>query len=296
MKFSKNQRWPCWAREGLPILSALVQLELEHSFCLGLEHLCLYKISTLVTLLYASNVRYRLGKQEQGWQVPVQEGHYPTGFSDLPGRQYFPPWVPHLPWWKRTEKLAGCSPWALGLDTQSITGNSPPLWRFCITVLICSTPHLTRPFSFPSFSIKDTSNPEDQSSWDSFKNMTPELSIVPGEQKDRMELHNKNWDSSSANTPDSSEGDFQTEVWGRTDVQLLTDTLARSHWGTRPRWTPQRLYMSEFLQRFSHTLLPVSTDALRQIRYCICLPPQRADAEKGDCSTIYFSQQKTIET
>ncbi|XP_075867468.1 adhesion G protein-coupled receptor B2 isoform X11 [Nelusetta ayraudi] len=60
--------------------------------------------------------------------------------------------------------------------------------------------------------FKDKSTPEGQSSWDSFKNMTPELSIVPGEQKERMELHNKNWDSSSANTPDSSEGDFQTEV------------------------------------------------------------------------------------
>ncbi|XP_028284190.1 adhesion G protein-coupled receptor B2 isoform X5 [Parambassis ranga] len=60
--------------------------------------------------------------------------------------------------------------------------------------------------------FKDKSTPEDQTSWDSFKTMTPELSIVPGEQKDRMELHNKNWDSSSANTPDSSEGDFQTEV------------------------------------------------------------------------------------
>lgn len=60
--------------------------------------------------------------------------------------------------------------------------------------------------------FKDKSTPEEQSSWDSFKTMTPELSIVPGEQKDRMELHNKNWDSSSANTPDSSEGDFQTEV------------------------------------------------------------------------------------
>ncbi|KAM4549581.1 adhesion G protein-coupled receptor B2 isoform 1-T1 [Fundulus diaphanus] len=60
--------------------------------------------------------------------------------------------------------------------------------------------------------FKDKSNPEDQSSWDSFKTMTPELCIVPGEQKDRLELHNKNWDSSSANTPDSSEGDFQTEV------------------------------------------------------------------------------------
>ncbi|XP_071060991.1 adhesion G protein-coupled receptor B2 isoform X5 [Pseudochaenichthys georgianus] len=60
--------------------------------------------------------------------------------------------------------------------------------------------------------FKDKSTPEEQCSWDSFKTMTPELSIVPGEQKDRMELHNKNWDSSSANTPDSSEGDFQTEV------------------------------------------------------------------------------------
>ncbi|XP_034092625.1 adhesion G protein-coupled receptor B2 isoform X17 [Gymnodraco acuticeps] len=61
-------------------------------------------------------------------------------------------------------------------------------------------------------SSSDKSTPEEQCSWDSFKTMTPELSIVPGEQKDRMELHNKNWDSSSANTPDSSEGDFQTEV------------------------------------------------------------------------------------
>ncbi|CAK6949712.1 adhesion G protein-coupled receptor B2 isoform X3 [Scomber scombrus] len=61
-------------------------------------------------------------------------------------------------------------------------------------------------------SSSDKSTPEEQSSWDSFKTMTPELSIVPGEQKDRMEMHNKNWDSSSANTPDSSEGDFQTEV------------------------------------------------------------------------------------
>ncbi|CAL8297606.1 unnamed protein product [Lota lota] len=58
----------------------------------------------------------------------------------------------------------------------------------------------------------DKSTPGDQHSWDSFKTMTPELCIVPGEQKDRMELHNKTWDSSSANTPDSAEGDFQTEV------------------------------------------------------------------------------------
>ncbi|KAF7669318.1 hypothetical protein LDENG_00206520 [Lucifuga dentata] len=61
-------------------------------------------------------------------------------------------------------------------------------------------------------SSSDKSTPEEQSSWDSFKTMTPELTIVPGEKKDRMELHNKTWDSSSANTPDSSEGDFQTEV------------------------------------------------------------------------------------
>ncbi|KAG7500167.1 adhesion G protein-coupled receptor B2-like [Solea senegalensis] len=66
--------------------------------------------------------------------------------------------------------------------------------------------------SLSAGSLEDKSTPEDQTSWDSFKTMTPELSIVPGEQRDRMELHNKNWDSSSANTPESSEGDFQTEV------------------------------------------------------------------------------------
>ncbi|XP_077599019.1 brain-specific angiogenesis inhibitor 2 isoform X17 [Stigmatopora nigra] len=62
-------------------------------------------------------------------------------------------------------------------------------------------------------SSSDKSNPEDPSSWGSFKTMAPELTIIPGgEQKERMELHNKNWDSSCANTPESSEGDFQTEV------------------------------------------------------------------------------------
>ena len=79
--------------------------------------------------------------------------------------------------------------------------------------------HLNKELNFPYMALflvlllhQDKSTPEEQCSWDSFKTMTPELSIVPGEQKDRMELHNKNWDSSSANTPDSSEGDFQTEV------------------------------------------------------------------------------------
>lgn len=123
--------------------------------------------------------------------------------------------------------------------------------------------------------------------------MTPELSIVPGEQKDRMELHNKNWDSSSANTPDSSEGDFQTEVWGCTDVQLLTDRRALT---PRHTATMNSKAIHEWISaKVSHTPLPVSTDVLRQIRYCICLPPQRADTEKGDCSTIYF-RKKTIET
>ncbi|XP_055749067.1 adhesion G protein-coupled receptor B2-like [Salvelinus fontinalis] len=64
-----------------------------------------------------------------------------------------------------------------------------------------------------TFKDKSTPTQDDQHSWDSFKTMTPELSIVPGEHKDRMELHiQTTWDSSSANTPDTSEGDFQTEV------------------------------------------------------------------------------------
>ncbi|MED6267177.1 hypothetical protein CHARACLAT_009388 [Characodon lateralis] len=91
---------------------------------------------------------------------------------------------------------------------------SPMMHCFCHTVcgmesLIVATQSAA---PWASKSTKDKSNPEDQSSWDNFKTMTHELSIVPGEQKDRLELHNKNWDSSSANTPDSSEGDFQTEV------------------------------------------------------------------------------------
>ncbi|XP_036371851.1 adhesion G protein-coupled receptor B2 isoform X3 [Megalops cyprinoides] len=61
-------------------------------------------------------------------------------------------------------------------------------------------------------SSSDKSTPDDQHSWDSFKTMTPDPSSGPSEQKDKLELHSKNWDTSSANSPDTPEGDFQTEV------------------------------------------------------------------------------------
>ncbi|MBN3305364.1 AGRB2 protein, partial [Amia calva] len=59
-------------------------------------------------------------------------------------------------------------------------------------------------------SSSDKSTPDDQQSWDSFKVMT--LNTSPSEQKDKLELHSKTWDTSSAHTLDTSEGDFQTEV------------------------------------------------------------------------------------
>ncbi|XP_026113189.1 adhesion G protein-coupled receptor B3-like isoform X2 [Carassius auratus] len=61
-------------------------------------------------------------------------------------------------------------------------------------------------------SFKDKSTTDDQRSWDSFKTMTPEQTCGSCEHKDRLELRNKPWDTSSAITPDTSEGDFQTEV------------------------------------------------------------------------------------
>ncbi|XP_053087498.1 adhesion G protein-coupled receptor B2 isoform X8 [Pangasianodon hypophthalmus] len=62
-------------------------------------------------------------------------------------------------------------------------------------------------------SLSDKATADEQQSWDSFKTMTTEPSSGSGGQKmDRVELHSKAWDASSANTPDTSEGDFQTEV------------------------------------------------------------------------------------
>ncbi|MFT7811182.1 adhesion G protein-coupled receptor B2 [Arapaima gigas] len=61
-------------------------------------------------------------------------------------------------------------------------------------------------------SSSDKSTPDDQRSWDSFKTMTLGPSSGPGEQKDKLELHSKTWEAPSAITPDTSEGDFQTEV------------------------------------------------------------------------------------
>ncbi|XP_041933345.1 adhesion G protein-coupled receptor B2-like isoform X2 [Alosa sapidissima] len=61
--------------------------------------------------------------------------------------------------------------------------------------------------------FKEKSTADDQHSWDSFKSMTPDpTTCLPGDQSDHLELHNKTWDATSANTPDTSEGDFQTEV------------------------------------------------------------------------------------
>ncbi|XP_060721657.1 adhesion G protein-coupled receptor B2 isoform X2 [Tachysurus vachellii] len=61
--------------------------------------------------------------------------------------------------------------------------------------------------------FKDKAIADEQQSWDSFKTMTTvPSSSSGGKKKDRVELHSKAWDASSANTPDTSEGDFQTEV------------------------------------------------------------------------------------
>ncbi|XP_060721659.1 adhesion G protein-coupled receptor B2 isoform X3 [Tachysurus vachellii] len=62
-------------------------------------------------------------------------------------------------------------------------------------------------------SLEDKAIADEQQSWDSFKTMTTvPSSSSGGKKKDRVELHSKAWDASSANTPDTSEGDFQTEV------------------------------------------------------------------------------------
>lgn len=141
------------------------------------------------------------------------------------------------------------------------------------------------------FLHQDKSTPEDQSSWDSFKTMTPELSIVPGEQKDRMELHNKNWDSSSANTPDSSEGDFQTEVWRYADLYTLTwkHMLMPRYRCTQRYWTPEKLYITTWFFG-KDTLLPVTWNVLCLISHCICLLLQWTDMERRLFYSI-FSQR-----
>lgn len=145
------------------------------------------------------------------------------------------------------------------------------------------------PFSFVVLLHQDKSTPEDQSSWDSFKTMTPELSIVPGDQKDRMELHNKNWDSSSANTPDSSEGDFQTEVWRHTDVHSLTWIHTCSCRDTEAQrwWTSEKLYISDFPQR-SHTHCSSSPPMCSVGSHTVFVYCCSGQTWKGDCSTLYF--------
>lgn len=206
MKFSKNQDWSLsdlhWEREWPPKWTALVNTLAETVTLIFVKALsiCSYKKISML-LAHKSN---RVLWPTISW-APTCLGERGQKTRLDRGLVFNTPDLGHLIHHRK----------------------EPLLWSFRVTFLISSMLHHIQLFSFPSFYIKDKSNPEDQSSWDSFKNMTPELSIVPGEQKDRMELHNKNWDSSSANTPDSSEGDFQTEVWGVSEVRPLTDTRRR---------------------------------------------------------------------
>ncbi|CAM4631952.1 unnamed protein product [Leuciscus chuanchicus] len=66
--------------------------------------------------------------------------------------------------------------------------------------------------SLSAGSLEDKSTTDDQRSWDGFKTMIPEQMCGSNEHKDILELRSKPWDTSPANTPDTSEGDFQTEV------------------------------------------------------------------------------------
>ncbi|XP_058855441.1 adhesion G protein-coupled receptor B2-like isoform X1 [Acipenser ruthenus] len=59
-------------------------------------------------------------------------------------------------------------------------------------------------------SSSDKSTPDDQQCWNSFRVMT--LNAMQTEQKDKLELHCKDWDTPGTETLDTSEGDFQTEV------------------------------------------------------------------------------------
>lgn len=93
-------------------------------------------------------------------------------------------------------------------------------------------------FLFLYVHIQDKSTTDDQRSWDSFKTMTPEQTCGSNEHKDRLELRSKPWDTSSVNTPDTSEGDFQTEVWRKnthlqqTKRQLNPLTYSHSQWSS----------------------------------------------------------------
>lgn len=81
--------------------------------------------------------------------------------------------------------------------------------------------------------IQDKSTTDDQRSWDGFKTMIPEQMCGSNEHKDILELRSKPWDTSPANTPDTSEGDFQTEVWREHTPKTNLETTKPSYVLTR---------------------------------------------------------------
>ncbi|XP_041739813.2 adhesion G protein-coupled receptor B2 isoform X2 [Coregonus clupeaformis] len=140
-------------------------------------------------------------------QLPVHGGHGPQGHMHAPGVHIH---GGHMHGYGHSLQL---KPGQMPSVRQILTGGGGTVERTLTLPRNLGSTNTNTSLSAGSLEDKSTPSQDDQHSWDSFKTMTPELSIVPGQQKDRMELQNKTtWDSSSANTPDTSEGDFQTEV------------------------------------------------------------------------------------
>ncbi|XP_034150621.1 adhesion G protein-coupled receptor B2 isoform X8 [Esox lucius] len=142
-------------------------------------------------------------------QLPAHGGHGPPGHVHAPGAHVHTHGG-HVHGYGHSLQL---KPGQRPSVRQILTGGGATVERTRTLPRNLGSTNASASHSAGSLEDKSTPTQEDQPSWDRFQTMTPGLSIVPGEQKDRMELHNKTtWDSSSANTPDTSEGDFQTEV------------------------------------------------------------------------------------
>lgn len=119
----KSQCWPCWAREGLPIWSALVQFKPEHSFGFGLEHLCFCKIST-------HHVRSRLSRavKSQSRKATLQ-----PGFLAYQGANMFQHGFPMKEDKKKCCLDAALEHWVLDTPAAEYHRKQPPLMELFVS-------------------------------------------------------------------------------------------------------------------------------------------------------------------
>lgn len=194
---------------------------------------------------------------------------------------------------KETENQGGKSSsfqhpwsWASRLKSlQSITGNIPPCGGFVSHSPLATCYVLYAHFPFPPPS-RTSQTQRTRAPGTASRTWPPSCPSCLGSRRTGWNCTIRTGTPPPPTHPTPPRGTFRLRC---EEAQPLSDTCAHAS----PPWTPERLYISEFLQRFRtrHTPSPPMCSVGSDIVFVYHRSGQTR--WKGDCSTIYFRKKTT---